>query len=185
MVAELSAPSTGTGFMIARAVALGKPVLSPPRPQRCRPRSPAARALWAKRTSDDASFKAAVRASVVGKAAGAPGRGRRMVLGVRARLASELGLVHISTGDVLRELVRDQPAHPLARADRRARSSSSGSTSLPRGCLASSRDSLLDGCPPSREDLANLFFSPRAGEHCPGSCGVSDETAEGRGPRWQ
>jgi adenylate kinase family enzyme len=176
VIAELSSPSTGSGFMIAKAVSLGKPVL----------------ALFkegAKRSAmitgcpdvvtagyaDEAGFQRAVRGFVVARGealAGSPGR-KIFLAGppgsgkgtIGARLAEELGLVHVSTGDLLRELVGSPAPHPLK--DQIAGLMAAGQL-IPADIMASIVTErlhrpdakllgfILDGYPPSVSDLANL-----------------------------
>lgn len=178
-IADLASPSTGTGYMAARAVAAGKPVLCLYRAGQ----QPSAMIAGCPQIAtrfheDDAGFARHVRAFLLDHAAalvhrvtwrapkifvaGPPGSGKG-TLG--KRLAVLTGAAHVSTGELLRELIARDDGHPHAAAI--ARCMAAGEL-VPAAIM---RDIvlervrrpdcrmfgvILDGYPPSREDLANL-----------------------------
>lgn len=177
-VADLAAPSTGTGYMVARAIARGVPVLCL-FPQGARPSAMIAGSpdVTTRAYADDDAFAAHVRAFLLAHAgalahmrtrarrvflAGPPGSGKGSLGAALARLT---GAPHVSTGELLRALVASQPDHPLART---VRSFMDAGQLVPAEVM---RDividrlaqpdcrllgCILDGYPPSRADLDNL-----------------------------
>ncbi|MBP7133807.1 nucleoside monophosphate kinase [Patescibacteria group bacterium] len=176
-IADASGPSTGTGFMAARALIQGKPVLclynEVARPSAMIAGCPE---ISTRVYTDEASLEAHVRTFLLEHEArfvhlafspykiylaGPPGSGK----GTLAKsLAKKLGLVHVSTGDVLRELVA-QASHPLSeaisnymRAGELVPAQIMRSIVIERLRRADCRlfGFILDGYPPSKEDLLNL-----------------------------
>lgn len=176
MIADLSQPSTGAGYMVARAAARGIPILglfaSGQKPSAMIAGSPDVETRF---FTDTDVFMREVRAFLLAHAArlpttraprifltGPPGSGKG-TLG--AALAARTGAPHISTGELLRTLLREKPDHPHAKAI---------GTAMHAGQLVPAeimRDLvcerllapdcelfgfILDGYPPSRADLANL-----------------------------
>ncbi len=125
-IGDFSQPSTGAGFMAARAAAQGKPVLclykEGQKPSAMIAGCPE---ITTQFFASEADFKDRVRAFLVEHAAqfakcsfhplriaiaGAPGSGKGTVA---KKIAAEIGAVHISTGDLLRELT-SKKTHPLS-----------------------------------------------------------------------
>ena len=176
-IADLSQPSTGAGFMADRAVTQGMPVLCLYREGQ-RPSAMLAGCpdVFVSYYRDEASFKECVRRFLLDRAdalagytfrsrlvflAGPPGSGK----GTQAkRMVQETGMVHVSTGDLLRDIVR-RKAHPSSEtivqcmeAGELVPADIMQSIVVERlrmpdctmfGCI-------LDGYPPSLADLANL-----------------------------
>lgn len=177
-VADLAAPSTGSGYMIARAIGRGIPVLCLfPHGTRASAMIAGSPDVTTRFYAGDADFARHVREFVLAHAAGLVGvrtRARRIFLAgppgsgkgtLGARLGQLLGAPHISTGELLRSMVGTQPDHPLSRAVK---------TYMDAGQLVPAevmRDivvdrlarpdcrllgCILDGYPPSLADLENL-----------------------------
>lgn len=177
-IADLSTPSTGAGFMAARAVASGKPTLCLFRAGQ----APSAMiagcpGITTRTWASEADFEREVRAFLLAHAAafaglrspaprlllaGPPGSGKG-TLG--KRLAAATGAPHVSTGELLREMLAGGAPHPHAATI--AACMQAGQL-VPAGIM---RDLvlerlqrpdcrlfgfILDGYPPSRDDLANL-----------------------------
>lgn len=177
-IADLSAPSTGAGFMAARAVAEGKPALCLLRAgQRPSAMIAGCPAITTRVHEDEAGFRREVRAFLLAHAdrfvdrrftapriflAGAPGSGK----GTLGRaLAAATGAPHVSTGELLRDLVARGGAHPHAatiaacmQAGQLVPAAIMQDIVLERLRRPDCRlfGFLLDGYPPSRADLANL-----------------------------
>lgn len=176
-IGDFSSPSTGGGFMAARAVALGKPVLAlfeaAQKPSAMIAGNPG---ITTARFYDDGSFFAAVKQFLSGHArdggrrlrrprvvlAGPPGSGKG-TLG--ATLARTWGFPHLSTGDLLRDFVKREPTHPLSVEVSRFMSAGQLVPAETMRSLVLTRlrerdcedfGYLLDGYPPSRADLENL-----------------------------
>ncbi len=175
-IADLSQPSTGTGYMAARAVARGLPVLClyehGQRPSAMIAGSPDVDTRF---FTDDADFMRQVHAFLLAHAdrlpatrapriflAGPPGSGKGTA---GARLAELTGAPHVSTGELLRELVRARPDEPRTREIERFMSAGElvpaplmrevvGERLAAPDCRLFGV--ILDGYPPSRGDLANL-----------------------------
>lgn len=175
-IADATVPSTGTGYMAARACARGIPVLclyeAGTAPSAMIAGSPE---IATRRYADDADFVRQVRAFLVEAAphiaaatrcprvflAGKPGCGK----GTLGQRLSELtGAPHISTGELVRAIMR-QPAHPLAeRLGSYVHSGRLVPAELMRDIVAARLGQpdcrmlgcILDGYPPSRADLENL-----------------------------
>lgn len=177
-VADLASPSTGTGFMAARAVASGKPTLCLyPAGQPISAMIAGCPGITTRAYADDAAFQGEVRAFLLAHAAafagcafpapkvvlaGPPGSGKG-TLG--KKLMAATGAAHVSTGELLRELLASGRPHPHA---------ATISACMQAGKLVPAelmRDLvlerlgqpdcrmfgfLLDGYPPSRADLENL-----------------------------
>lgn len=176
MIADLSQPSTGAGYMVARAAARKIPILC----LYARGQKPSAMIAGSPdvdtRSFDgEADFMAQVRAFLLAHAdrvpktrapriflAGPPGSGKG-TLG--AALAAKTGAPHVSTGELLRTLVRDHPEHPHAKAIAEAMNAGRLVPASIMRDLVCDRllatdcrlfGFVLDGYPPSRDDLANL-----------------------------
>lgn len=177
-IADLSSPSTGAGFMAARAVASRKPAL-------CLFRAgQAASAMIAgcpqittRSYADEAELRGAVRAFLLAHAAafealrfpapkllvaGPPGSGKG-TLG--KALAALTGAAHVSTGELLRDLLARGDGHPHAatiaacmQAGKLVPAEIMRDLVLERLRQPDCRlfGFILDGYPPSRADLANL-----------------------------
>lgn len=172
-VGDFSSPSTGAGFMAARALQLGKPVLALfAEGQRASAMIAGNPDITTARFSDDASFVSAVRAFLLGLEfplraprivlAGPPGSGKGTLAKVLSR---EWSIPHLSTGDLLRELVATRPTDPLAvKVDGFMKAGQLVPAETMRDLVLDrlrQRDCarfgfLLDGYPPSRADLENL-----------------------------
>lgn len=174
-IGDFSTPSTGAGFMAARAVAQGKPVLAlfktGQRPSAMLAGCPGVTTVT---FADDAGFRAHVRAFLLahrGDAklrapriflAGPPGSGK----GTLGRALTDfLGAPHVSTGDLLRELVARRDGNPLAaQVDGFMKAGQLVPAELMRDVVLERLRApdcetfgfVLDGYPPSRADLANL-----------------------------
>ncbi|MEO8701962.1 MAG: nucleoside monophosphate kinase [Kofleriaceae bacterium] len=162
VIADLAAPSTGTGYMVARAVAAKLPVLCLyPRGHRVSAMIAGCPDITTRFYDGEAGFAREVRAFVVARApriflAGPPGSGKG-TLG--KRLADVTGAAHVSTGELLRELVGT--AHPhAAEIARRMAAGELVPAEIMRAIvvdrLRETSGFILDGYPPSRDDLANL-----------------------------
>lgn len=172
-IGDFSSPSTGGGFMAARALELGKPGLAlfeeAQTPSAMIAGNPA---ITTARFHDDASFFAAVkrfleRPPVRLRAprvvlAGPPGSGKG-TLG--ATLSRTWGMPHLSTGELLRDFVKRAPTHPLSLEVTRFMSAGQlvPAETMRELVLTRLRERdcevfgfLLDGYPPSRADLENL-----------------------------
>ncbi|MFO0595558.1 MAG: nucleoside monophosphate kinase [Myxococcaceae bacterium] len=175
-LADLSQPSTGAGFMTARALELGKPVLAlfheTQKPSAMIAGHPR---ITTARFTDDSSFTRAVTNFLAAQPdapwrlrapkvvlAGPPGSGKG-TLG--KTLSTTWGLPHLSTGEILRELVAQQPDHPLSRrVDGYMKAGQLVPADLMRDIVLERLGRadcarfgfLLDGYPPSRADLDNL-----------------------------
>ncbi len=175
-IADVSQPSTGTGYMAARAIARGIPVLC------LYEVGQAASAMIAgspdiatRYYRDEADFMCQVRAFLMTHAdripatrapriylAGPPGSGKGTA---GARLAELTGAPHVSTGELLRELVRTQPDDPRAREiSARMSAGQLVGAAIMRDLVIERLGApdcrlfgvILDGYPPTRDDLANL-----------------------------
>jgi adenylate kinase len=177
-VADLAAPSTGSGYMIARAIGLGVPVLCLfPHGTRASAMIAGSPDVTTRFYADDADVARHVQEFVLAHAAGLVGvrtRARRIFLAgppgsgkgtLGARLGQLLGASHISTGELLRSMVGTQPNHPLSCA---AKAYMEAGQLVPAEVM---RDvvvdrlaqpdcqllgCILDGYPPSLADLENL-----------------------------
>jgi adenylate kinase family enzyme len=175
-IADVSAPSTGSGYMAARAIASGIPVLcfyqAGQKPSAMIAGSPE---ITTRFYGDDADFMRHVRSFLLAHAeripqtrarriflAGPPGAGKG-TLG--ARLAELTGTPHISTGELLRELVATRPEHPLAVTINSYMSTGKLVPAEVMRNIVVDRLSqpdcrlfgcILDGYPPSLADLENL-----------------------------
>ncbi|MFT3712741.1 MAG: nucleoside monophosphate kinase [Archangium sp.] len=173
-IGDFSSPSTGAGFMAARALQLGKPVLALfGADQRASAMINGNPEIVSARFSDDASFTAAVREFLLARTsqplrapkvvlAGPPGSGKGTLA---AKLSRAWSLPHVSTGDLLRELVSKTPTHPLAvkvdgfmKAGQLVPAETMRDLVLERLARADCAKFgwILDGYPPSRADLENL-----------------------------
>ncbi|MDP1827065.1 MAG: nucleoside monophosphate kinase [Archangium sp.] len=210
-IGDFSTPSTGAGFMAARAVAAKKPVLALFREgQHPSAMISGCPEIDTRFFTDERDFQRAVRAFFLAREAdfrgvrfrapkvflaGPPGSGKG-TLG--AALSRAMGAPHISTGELLRELVQPEPrpVHPERSRGMEFRSIGArpstplglngGSLPISASSLASIAEYMktgqlvpaelmrdlvltrlrqpdcrlfgfiLDGYPPSREDLANL-----------------------------
>jgi adenylate kinase len=176
MIADVSRPSTGAGYMVARAAARGIPIL-------ClyeRGQKPSAMIAGSPDVDtrffeDEEDFTRQVRAFLASRAsripktraprvflAGPPGSGKG-TLG--AALAAKTGAPHVSTGELLRTLLREKPDHPHAKAISEAMNAGRLVPASIMRDLVCERlleadcrlfGFILDGYPPSRADLANL-----------------------------
>jgi adenylate kinase family enzyme len=200
LVADFALPSTGAGFMVARAVQLDKPALCL-YPAGARPSAMLAGCAEITTAFYDhpRDVSARVRAFLLAHAerlAGVTSRAPRLYLAgppgvgkgtLGARLAAMLGVVHVSTGALLRELLV-AGVHPHAP---QITGYVNAGALVPAELMAElvvdrlrtpdcqRLGFLLDGYPPSPEDLGNL----RAAKISPDlvlylSC--SDETAIAR-----
>ncbi|MBA3464999.1 MAG: nucleoside monophosphate kinase [Deltaproteobacteria bacterium] len=176
VIADVTIPSTGTGYMIARAAARELPVLClylhDTRPSAMIAGSPDVTTRF---YADDAEWLAHVRAFLLDHAARLPAtRGPRIFLagppgsgkGTLGRwLAEATGAPHVSTGDILRDLVASKDEHPH-RAEI-VRSMNAGElvpAALMRDIVVQRLGRpdcrlfgmVLDGYPPSLADLENL-----------------------------
>lgn len=176
MIADVAVPSTGTGYMIARAAARGMPVLCLfETGQRASAMIAGSPDLTTRFYADDGELLAHARAFLVEHAsrlpaariqriflAGPPGSGK----GTLGRwLAEAIGAPHISTGDLLRELVASHAEHP--HRDVIARCMTAGEL-VPADVMrevvverlgrpdCQMLGMVLDGYPPSLDDLDNL-----------------------------
>lgn len=174
-IADLSSPSTGSGFMVARAVEQQKPVLALFREgQRASAMIAGCPQLTTRFFADEAGFETQVRAFFLEREAsfthvqfrgpkvflaGPPGSGKG-TLG--AALSRHLGAPHLSTGELLRELVAKDPG---AKVGEYMRAGQLVPAELMRDLVLTRLRQpdcrlfgfILDGYPPSREDLANLL----------------------------
>ncbi|HEX4417614.1 MAG TPA: nucleoside monophosphate kinase [Kofleriaceae bacterium] len=176
MIADVSTPSTGTGYMIARAIARGLPVLclyeEGQRPSAMIAGSPD---ITTRYFANDAELLRRVRDFLLANAARLPaGRGPRIFLagppgsgkGTLGRWLSEaIAAPHISTGDLLRELVASDEPHPHRAEILRCMNAGELVPAEIMRELVIDRltrpdcrlfGMLLDGYPPSLEDLENL-----------------------------
>lgn len=168
VISDVTAPSTGTGFTIARAAQRGIPILClHARGTRVSAMISGAPGITRRAYADELEALQHVRA-FLGKPpriylAGPPGSGKG-TLG--KRISELLGIPHISTGELLRQLVMN-PAHP--RAAEIAEYMATGRLvpaalmrDLVRKRLAAcdATGYILDGYPPSRADLVNLVDIP-------------------------
>ena len=175
-IADVSAPSTGSGYMAARAIARGIPVLcfyqQGTKPSAMIAGSPD---ITTRFYADDAEFMRHVRAFLLAHEARIPAtRARKIFLAgppgsgkgtLGARLAELTGAAHVSSGELLRELVTKRPEHPLAIT---INSYMSAGKLVPAEVMRdivldrlSQPDCrlfgcILDGYPPSLADLENL-----------------------------
>lgn len=176
MIADVAVPSTGTGYMIARAAARGLPVLCLfEKGQRASAMISGSPDVTTKFYADDAELLEHARAFLVEHAqrlpaarvqriflAGPPGSGK----GTLGRwLAEAIGAPHISTGDLLRELVASPAEHPHRALITRCMTAGElvpaevmRDVVVERLGRADCRmlGMVLDGYPPSLEDLDNL-----------------------------
>ena len=176
MIADLSRPSTGTGYMIAKAAARHIPILAlfekGQRPSAMIAGSPHIETRFFATTYD---FMREVRAFFLAHAAtlpktrapriflaGPPGSGKG-TLG--AALAAKTGAPHVSTGELLRTLLEERPEHPHAKTITTAMNAGQLVPAAVMRDLVCERllapdctifGFILDGYPPSRADLANL-----------------------------
>jgi adenylate kinase len=174
-IGDFTAPSTGSGFMAARALELGKPVLAlfgvEQRPSAMLAGHP--RVVTGRfDPASEVSLMAAVRAFLLPRTerlrapqvvlSGPPGSGKG-TLG--AALARAWALPHLSTGELLRDLVRTRPADPLAvKVDGFMKAGALVPAELMRALVLDRLAQpdcqrlgfILDGYPPSRADLENL-----------------------------
>lgn len=176
MIADVTVPSTGTGYMIARAAARGVPVLAVHAAgARVSAMIAGAPDLEVAAYTGLAELAAAARAFLARHRdrfdrtrapkvflAGPPGSGKG-TLG--AALARETGMPHVSTGELLRTLVRERPDDPRAREVRRYMDAGKLVPARTMRDLVIARLAepdcatfgvILDGYPPSRDDLDNL-----------------------------
>jgi len=167
LIADVTAPSTGTGYMIGRAIARRLPVLclyaTGTRPSAMIAGSPDVTTRF---YADEAAAFAHMRAFVQGAPriylAGPPGSGKGMLGKV---LAERTGLPHISTGELLRALVKN-PDHPhAATISAHMTAGKLVPAEIMRDIVrerlaACAHGFILDGYPPSRADLANLDATP-------------------------
>jgi adenylate kinase len=166
-IADLGAPSTGSGYMVARATARGIPALCLfPKGGRVSAMIAGAPDVTTRYYADDAEWLRHVRAFLLGGRkiflAGPPGSGKG-TLG--ARLGELLGAPHISTGELLRSMVKERPEHPLAK---QVKAFMDAGQLVPAELMRdivldrlSQPDCqlfgfVLDGYPPSLADLENL-----------------------------
>ena len=176
MIADVAVPSTGTGYMIARAAARGMPVLCQfEAGQRASAMIAGSPDLTTSFYEDDAAFLANVRLFLVEQAhrlpaarvqriflAGPPGSGK----GTLGRwLAEAIGAPHISTGDLLRELVASPAEHPHREVITRCMTAGELVPAEVMRDVVVERlgrpdckmlGMVLDGYPPSQDDLDNL-----------------------------
>lgn len=175
-IGDFSTPSTGAGFMAARAEALGLPSLALFREgQRPSAMISGCPQISTRFFADQADFQRQVRAFFLEREAafrevrflapkvflaGPPGSGKG-TLG--AALSRKIGAPHLSTGELLRELIKSG----LPRAEEFSRYMKAGQlvpAELMRELVLERLRQpdcrlfgfILDGYPPSREDLANL-----------------------------
>lgn len=170
LIADCAQPSTGTGYMIARAVALGLPTLCVfDAGQHASAMIAGCPEITTRHAADDAEFLAHVRFFLVDEKLatrapkiflfGPPGSGKG-TLG--ARLAALTGAPHISTGELLRErntdpeIARYMAAGQLVPAEHMR--ALVNARLADRDCAA--LGFILDGYPPSRADLQNLTVAP-------------------------
>ena len=176
MIADVTIPSTGTGYMIARAAARGLPILClylhGTRPSAMIAGSPDVTTRF---YADDSEWLDHVRAFLLAHAAKLPAiRGQRIFLagppgcgkGTLGRsLAKATGAPHVSTGELLRELLGSTKQHPYR--DELSSYVNAGElvpAKLMRDIVVERMNQpdcrlfgvVLDGYPPSRGDLANL-----------------------------
>ncbi len=174
-IGDFSHPSTGAGFMAARALGLKLPVLAlfkeGQRPSAMLAGCPGVTTRF---FSDERSFSAEVRAFLLPLEAtcrfraprlflaGPPGSGKG-TLG--QALSDVLGIPHLSTGALLRELVATPGGHPrAAQIDAVMKAGQLVPAELMRDLVLERLGRpdcrafgfVLDGYPPSRADLANL-----------------------------
>lgn len=154
-IGDFSSPSTGGGFMAARALELGKPVLA------LFEEAQTPSAMIAGNTAVTTARGVRLRAPRV-VLAGPPGSGKG-TLG--ATLCRTRGMPHLSTGDLLRDFVKREPTHPLSLELTRFMSAGQlvPATTMRELVLTRLRERdcedfgfVLDGYPPSRSDLENL-----------------------------
>ena len=176
-IGDFSTPSTGAGFMAARAVAARKPTLALFREgQKPSAMISGCREIDTRFFADEVDFQEQVRAFFLAREAdfrgvrfrapkvflaGPPGSGKG-TLG--AALGVAMGAVHVSTGDLLRELVA-RPSEPrAAELNRFMQAGQLVPAELMRELVLERLRQpdcrlfgfILDGYPPSRDDLANL-----------------------------
>jgi adenylate kinase len=181
-VANVTAPSTGVGFMIARALASKKPCL-------CVYHSDAfpisamisgCKEITKMPYTDAASFKSNVikfvfshleslRMEINPKRilfVGAPGSGKSTAA---ALLASHLEVPHISSGQVLRDLISNHPTDPVGMVITEHMSAGNAVPADLMKQIVRSKLSepecqilgyILDGYPPTFADLSNLIDPP-------------------------
>ncbi len=176
-IADMTTPSTGSGYMAAKAIARGIPALCLyEKGAKVSAMIAGAPEITTRFYEDEKHFMKQVHAFLlehadripaVGRApkvflAGPPGSGKG-TLG--ARLAEMTGAAHISTGEVLRTLLKESPSHPHAVT---IASYMNAGKLVPAGVMRaivvdrlSKPDCrlfgfILDGYPPSLDDLANL-----------------------------
>lgn len=170
-IGDFSSPSTGSGFMAARAVASKKPVLALFKEgQKPSAMISGCADIDSRCFADEASFRAAVRAFFLSREAsfrgvkfkaprvflaGSPGSGKG-TLG--AALSRELGAPHISTGELLRSLTGRPDLEAFMKAGQLVPAPLMRDLVLERLRQPDCRlfGFILDGYPPSREDLENL-----------------------------
>ena len=168
-IGDFSAPSTGSGFMAARAVASNKPVLALFREgQKPSAMISGCPDIDSRFFADEAAFRAAVRSYFLSRSwgevkfkaprvvlAGPPGSGKG-TLG--AALSRELGAPHISTGELLRSLTNRPDLEAFMKAGQLVPAPLMRDLVLERLSQPDCRlfGFILDGYPPSREDLENL-----------------------------
>jgi adenylate kinase family enzyme len=174
-IGDFSAPSTGSGFMAARAVALKKPTLAMFREgQRASAMISGCPEITTRFFADEAAFDQVIRAYFLDHEAafrhvrfrapkvflaGPPGSGKGTV---GAALQRVMGAPHISTGELLRELVAREPQAEVAGY---MKAGQLVPAELMRGLVLGRLRQpdcrlfgfILDGYPPSREDLQNLI----------------------------
>jgi adenylate kinase len=176
MIADVTIPSTGTGYMIARAAARGLPILclyfQGTRPSAMIAGSPDVTTRF---YADDSEWLDHARAFLLANAAKLPAiRGPRIFLagppgcgkGTLGRwLAKATGAPHVSTGELLRELLASTKEHPYrAELSSYVNAGMLVPAKLMRDIVIERLNQpdcrlfgiVLDGYPPSREDLANL-----------------------------
>jgi adenylate kinase len=178
-IADLSQPSTGAGYMVARAVARGIPVLclfaAGQAPSAMIAGSPD---ITTRFYSDEPDLMRHVRAFLLAHAQRLPAtRARRIFLAgppgsgkgtAGARLSEQTGVPHVSTGELLRELMRTDAGPRVAEIAAYVKAGELVPAAVMRDLV---RDRLaqddcrlfgviLDGYPPSLEDLENLADLP-------------------------
>lgn len=179
VVADITFPSTGTGMTLGLAAAAGKKILAMWDSSRIAKAStfvsgcPNALVLPYASTQE---WQECVRFFVPPKTVflfGAPGSGKGTLA---ADLSAHLGLVHLSTGDVLRAYRAEKAGSDDALAAELASYMDAGKL-VPAGLMASivtaklaspavrRRGCIIDGYPPSMED-ADAMVSQSTSHHC-------------------